>query len=512
MRSLLPIFLLSIAQLQAQEPIGEQGAFITVSSPKTDYLVQEIIPLRITIGVEEKFLQENLIQPFRQRLDLPLRLEASCLQELAGSEVLPQTTPADRSALQSLVLNGALGQARRVDDRRIENAVFRVFEIDARLLAQESGKLEIPAASIQVAYATSFREDFLNGRVPQDRQQFVLSSQATSLNISDWPEEGRPPAFIGAVGQFRIRAEATVDSPRIGEPFELNLHIEGRGNLHSIPLPRLDDLPGFHVIGRLESSSPEGRSIRYEMAGLSSSISQIPPISFAYLDPDPSPKYQLIQTAAIPIRLRPMADGTSFITPPDQDSELIDLSGDLPLVENPPAGESAAIPPPPLLIEDIADIRPIDASRSHSPWQPLPYAFLAFALLLPLVLTAATLFILHRNEQRRLQALMPEPNRAARDFRKRMGEGSPDMSQAFAEFIAGRLECKLAAVIRPKLAIRLQEAGIPTDLAARSESLLEAMVDRRCDGSQSSNGIDVSQAPHLVEALEARFLQLEEGR
>ncbi|MHC5062721.1 MAG: hypothetical protein ACYTG5_01960 [Planctomycetota bacterium] len=500
--------------LTAQDPNAEQRAFVELSCPKNNFLVQEIIPLRITLGVEETFLQQSLIQPFRQQLSLPLRLEASWLEELAGTELQPipaANDPAERAALQSLVLNGARGQARRVEDQTRNGQVFRVFEIDSRLLAQAAGNLDLPAAKIQVTYATSFREDFLNGRVPADRHTFILSSQALDLSILPWPEEDRPADFIGAVGQFRIRAEAKIDSPRIGEPFELTLHFEGRGNLPSIPLPRLDDLPGFHVIGRLETSAPERRSIRYELAALNTSISEIPSIAFTYLDPEARPTYRRIQSEAIPISLRPLADGSQTIASPDEESELIDLSDEVSAIEDPPAGMEDDIPPPPIVIEDIADIHPVDTSRAHSPWQPLPYAFLAIALLLPLLLTGFVLLAQKRKEEARLKALLPEPNRAAADFRNRLQKTPVDMASAFAEFIAGRLECKVAAVIRPRLSDRLQRAGIPDDLAARSEALLEALVDRRYDGSASSNGVDVSQAPQLVEDLEARFVQLEEG-
>ena len=83
------------------------------------------------------------------------------------------------------------------------------------------------------------------------------------------------------------------------------------------------------------------------------------------------------------------------------------------------------------------------------------------------------------------------------------------MGQAFAEFIADRLECPVAAVIRPKLSSRLAHAGIPADLAKRSEAVLESLVDQRYGKAACSTGIDPVSAVKLVEDLEASFVHLE---
>ena len=61
--------LLICASLSPQEQSWQERVSIRIESPKTSYLVQELIPLRILIGVEQRFLTEHLIQPFRQRLD-----------------------------------------------------------------------------------------------------------------------------------------------------------------------------------------------------------------------------------------------------------------------------------------------------------------------------------------------------------------------------------------------------------------------------------------------------------
>ena len=75
-------------------------------------------------------------------------------------------------------------------------------------------------------------------------------------------------------------------------------------------------------------------------------------------------------------------------------------------------------------------------------------------------MTSIVLFQVHRRNLRRLEADRPAPNQAAKNFRARVRDTQVDMGQAFAEFIAGRLECPVAAVIRPKLSSRLTHAGL----------------------------------------------------
>ena len=76
-----------------------------------------------------------------------------------------------------------------------------------------------------------------------------------------------------------------------------------------------------------------------------------------------------------------------------------------------------------------------------------------------------------------------------------------DLADAFAEYLAEHLGCPAASVIAPDLPARLEAAGVPPDLAARTAALLELLIAARYGGSPGDGA--QAQARELVDALDA---------
>ncbi len=135
-------------------------------------------------------------------------------------------------------------------------------------------------------------------------------SNRFSLNIQPLPLRGRPRYFTGAVGRFRIRAEADRTDVRLSEPIQLTLVITGVGLLDRIAPPRLSGQPGwqlFRVHDEPISSEVTGDSRRfvYRIRPTSERLTKIPPVLWSFFDPVLG-RYQTVATEAINLTVRPV--------------------------------------------------------------------------------------------------------------------------------------------------------------------------------------------------------------
>jgi hypothetical protein len=261
----------------------------------------------------------------------------------------------------------------------------------------------------------------------------------------------------------------------LGESFKLVLRIHGSGNLEFFAPPRLDHLKGFHVLGRVDDKSRTRRTVTYDMAPLSLAVKEVPPIRFAFFDPAARPGYRTVETAPLPLTVRPLPEGArpKLLT---NDK----LNGAMPGVN------------------DIFDIKPAAKTpASEAPLGPSPALWWILVLSPWLLVLAAWSWLRGRARgQDRLDRLQVRDAVAA--FRR-----GTDVPAAFTGFLASLLGCSTAAVIDPDLKARLEAKGLPAELAARATTLLDELVAARYGGSVPAGGEDAAGA--LVDALEASF-------
>ncbi|MEW6741545.1 MAG: hypothetical protein AB1486_02205 [Planctomycetota bacterium] len=481
----------AIAAGAVQEPAGEEHAFVEVIAPRDSYYVQEPIPLRLRLGLDARFFQSSAIQLFRQQLDLPVQVQAPWLQDLPGTLPLEDDAGGLESGGQlerrSFALNDSIATAVPREERLEDGRTFTVLEIEKSFLPLCAGKLVIPESRLRFAYATRFQEDFINGRVPVDRREMFVQGVSRTLHIEVLPEEGRPPEFTGAVGQFSVQAEAEPRKLRVGESLKVVLEIEGEGNMPLFEPPRLDGIEGFHLYGTIEEIGKARRTVTYDLVPLSAEVKEVPPIPFAFFDSGPPAGYRIVQTAPIPLEVDPLPEGARL----------------------PPflmAAARRAVPGE----SDIYDLKPVEGPQDRDAVQPLSPALLVSVILSPWFLALSLLTWLRKWERDRSDPDRVRARRAATRFRKRAGRPGTDVADELAEYLSARLHCSGAAVITPDLPARLAAAGVPDELAARVAVLLEREVARRYGAGESA--ADVETARELVEALEATFLAREERR
>ena len=125
---------------------------------------------------------------------------------------------------------------------------------------------------------------------------FQASGQRHQLVVRPLPESGRPHNFVNAVGGgFSIEAQASRTVVSVGDPIELTLRIRGDGELEGLSLPpllgegglppALFSVPATASVGSVD---PQTRTKTFAVTAriLSAEVREIPPIAFAYFDPN----------------------------------------------------------------------------------------------------------------------------------------------------------------------------------------------------------------------------------
>jgi hypothetical protein len=464
-------------------------AFVEVAAPREVFFVHEPIRLRLRVGFDATFFRSNAIQPFHQRLDVPVHLHAPWLRGLPGTVIRDDNLGGSggQRKLLSLALNDGIARAALVEDRLKDGTRFTVLEIEKTLLPVASGELVIPEPLLSFAYATRFRDDLFGGRMPVDRREASVTGRRLPLRIDPLPEEGRPLTFGGAVGRFTARAEATPQDVAAGESLKVVLHIEGEGNHGFFDPPRLDSLKLFHVSGMIEDQGPVRHTVTYDLIPLSDAVAEVPPIALAFFDPGPPAGYRTVRTRPIPLRVRPPADPLRL--------EMLARHS-----------KRRTIPGQ----NDIFDLKPFTAFNAGAGARKLSPAVLLSALLLPWIVALGLLCWSRAKEHDRNDPDRVRARRAAATFKSRAALSGADLASAFADYLAARLRCSPAAVITGDLLAKLSNAGVPAELTHRAARHLEVLVAAKYGGNPNQVGAAAVQA--LVSELENFFKSAEAAR
>jgi hypothetical protein len=268
--------------LAAAAGAEEPHAFVETEVAREACWIGEAVQVTLRVGVERAFFDRNAVQMFQQRLDVPVHVDAPWLAELR--------TPG--GAALTLALNDAIVAAAQRPDRD----GFTVVEVAGTLRPDAPGEFVLAAPRLRYAYATKFRENLVYGRMPVDRREGFATGPRVVLDVRALPPA--PDGYTGAIGRFRVRADAPTRDVRAGDVFKLTLTITGKGNLDRIGTPRLA-LPGFHVYGARDDRAG---TVVYDVAAIAA-VAEVPAIPFVAFDPEAG-VYATVRTDPIPLTVR----------------------------------------------------------------------------------------------------------------------------------------------------------------------------------------------------------------
>lgn len=448
-RSGAAVALLAAAQLAAaQSGVSvERAAFVEWSLPRAEAWQGETLRAGVRFGIEERFLAERIVQPFRRTLDVPVRLLLPGLDadECLAAVAAPLATGAE------FALDQDVARAKEIEGVERDGARFRVFEYELDLRPSCVGELALPAPQLVITTAESFRVDIFGNRTPVEPLEFVRDGAASVLRVRALPEAGRPQGFSGGVGTFTLAAAARSERVALGQGFLFDLVVEGRGDLSAIEPPRLEGLEGLEglrVRGRLEHVEPGRRTWTYELVPLDLRVRAVPSVRLVVFDPEAT-AWRTLESPAVPIEVLP------------------------------PAPEPSAVDAP------AAPVAPSSVSRLW--WLALPVLVLAG---------------LGWARRRRPSGPSPAATRA-RAARAALTGDEVDALVRYTTVLATFLDCPPPAVVGARLLERLVEAGAPDELARRLARHHEELTAVRYGGrSAGPDGEAEALADELVAALQ----------
>ena len=163
----------------------------------------------------------------------------------------------------------------------------------ALLFPQKAGDLELLPLTLDVTIdVPTNRRDFFGNTIYTQTSKKVASRKRI-IKVKNFPENGKPESFNGAVGNFDISLNSSKSQLKATESFQLEFKVNGNGNL------KLFSLPEIIVPSSLEKYAPEFKEkINTSLSGMNGEISNvytivpqyqgkypIPPVEFSFFNP-----------------------------------------------------------------------------------------------------------------------------------------------------------------------------------------------------------------------------------
>lgn len=193
---------------------------------------------------------------------------------------------------------------------------YFVYELTKRIFPTRAGPLDVGDVAIRLRYPRRIEErrDFFGSRlVVADSVPVVALLGNPGIVVRALPEEGRPAAFRGAVGQFEIESKATPTDAAVGEPITLALTINDRtvggSDLASLAPPPLAEQPDLVSEFRIASDPLAGdvqgwqKTFTQTIRARRDDATRIPPIDFAFFDPARG-AYRVTRSKPIAVTIR----------------------------------------------------------------------------------------------------------------------------------------------------------------------------------------------------------------
>lgn len=189
---------------------------------------------------------------------------------------------------------------------------YFIYSVQNQFWPERPGKLDGGSITIVADYPLSVsRNRFSVFRGPSiDRAKPVTATvEDPDIIVKAPPTQNQPAVFRGAVGTYTINAAASPTTVSVGDPITITLDINGTGRLDRLQAPPLNDQPQLTNDFRIPDETLAGivkqntKTFTQSIRATRDDITEIPPISFAYFDPDIE-EYVTIKTDPIPISVK----------------------------------------------------------------------------------------------------------------------------------------------------------------------------------------------------------------
>jgi len=365
------------------------------------------------------------------------------------------------------------------------------------LYPQRAGKLLIAPLSLDVQLdVPTNRRDFFGNQVYTQVSRTITAGKRT-LTVLPFPEEGKPPNFNGAVGDFSFEVKTSKNALNASESLQATVEVKGKGNL------KLFSLPEMATPSALERYDPEySEQVNTTLSGMRGSIKNtytlvpqfqgkypIPSIVFSYFDPK-SKTYKTLESTDL----------------------IIDV------VEGPKAAFATTNLPSPATIavpNVSSSFQFIAQQTSFKPIKQIPFfgSILFFALLAFPVIIILMYFLIRSQTP---DATSIERRHKARLVKKFLGKAKKNMSEAPAFYVSleaalhnylkARLQIQTADFSKEKMQKLLSDKGVEEDTVVLFiQVLTNCELVRYAPSSRSSMEQDYETAVTAITQMDKQF-------
>jgi hypothetical protein len=172
---------------------------------------------------------------------------------------------------------------------------------DYLLYPQQSGTLVIDAlrAGVNAVFQVrgtaprSIFDEFFGGGQNIQQVRKDIASESIKINVRDWPEQGRPEGFDGAVGEFRLESTPPASAMGANTSGSYTLRLSGTGNFPLIRAPKLSLPQSFEQYNVTTSDNTRAartgisgyKEFSYPFIPRTDGLYTIPACEFSYFDP-----------------------------------------------------------------------------------------------------------------------------------------------------------------------------------------------------------------------------------
>ena len=458
-------------------------ARLETSIPSPSVFAGQEFVLQLRFLIEESFSRANLLQAFKQDLDLPVAFVVPWAEGWDAVQALPESKVLARDHAATVVLNSAkaIAEVRGTIQRGAKT--YQVFAIKRRFLAAKAGLLRIPGSWARVVYAEEFADDFFAGRVPKEKKVAYVYGNSLEIEVEDLAFSTTSSGFEGGVGRFEFRAMMPAAQIRLGESFRVVFELRGEGNLEDVIVPTLDKLPGLRSQGMLRSRGLNWRRFSYDFEVVDPELKHFPSVEWQYFDVEPPARLKTLVSARLPLTV------SGFIDAKDS------------MVRIPIAAVNRSK-------LRLAGLKPLAGPVQDVPCAPSQLFVLVMAVL-PFVVAMFFRRWLVAREFARQHPQRHRAHLAARKFLRRMKAGATNNQGALVEYLGARTMWEEGALFDPDLREKLSSLGISSSLSQETQTTLRRIVASRYGGP--SRNMSSDELSDLVARLELEFRRLEES-
>lgn len=265
----------------ASVPLGDRYLFAEIEVTPTSLYVTETFQATLTVGIRKVVINDRTV-------------ELNLLNQIGGGSSL-SVFAGERARPSERTIRDSQGVAHR----------YEIYRVIKTIRAETVGQQQIGPVFLRMEYPTSVRRGFFRDYEVHRARPETARAPAVTVDVKGAPEEGRPPSFTGAIGQFTMTVSAKPARVEQGQPVTLSISIGGEAaagvagpDLHENPqLVSRFDFSKDELVGDMEGAA---KVFRRAIFPKEQGEQTIGPIRWSYFD---TQREQYVTLTSDPIHL-----------------------------------------------------------------------------------------------------------------------------------------------------------------------------------------------------------------